>query len=427
MVALQRFEQARPAQRLGVEALGRNEQDREVGRVRRREVLLADRPRLDAKAHLDRPRRALDAGGVGALVRLDQALVVLARELAVDRQPHRLVAAAARELDRVVDALVRCPESSRRSCRTAPARTPARASAPSWTSPKVPRVLTLLSTRLSEPTSLASFCISPMPRWTCSSRSATWRKLSPRRCSSVACSFSSTVGADLLELLLVVGLDRARACVSTVALTSAMRWSLARTSALQLLAERFGEFLQRRRLAQALRALRRVERLAREARLLDLGAVVAWPSESARCCCIAASWRLKLSICSFCVRAVSFCCASSVRWNSAERRAELLARALGAALDLVAQLARLALGARIDRRPAQRDPESDDDEKCEKRRNQPVEMHARLSQRARCARPSRARRRAQRGAAAARPSARRDRTRPARAARARPPAARRRA
>ena len=73
MVALQRFEQARTTQRLGVEALGRNEQDREVGRVRRRQVLLADRPRLDPQAVLDRPCRGLDPAGIGALVRLDGA------------------------------------------------------------------------------------------------------------------------------------------------------------------------------------------------------------------------------------------------------------------------------------------------------------------------------------------------------------------
>ena len=47
----------------------------------------------------------LDAGRVGALLRLDQALVVLARKLAVDRQPERrAVVAPARQLDRELDA-----------------------------------------------------------------------------------------------------------------------------------------------------------------------------------------------------------------------------------------------------------------------------------------------------------------------------------
>ena len=51
---------------------------------------------------------------------------------------------------------------------------------------RMAEVKATVETRLSEPTSLASFCISPMPRWTCSSRSATWRKLSPSRCSSAS-------------------------------------------------------------------------------------------------------------------------------------------------------------------------------------------------------------------------------------------------
>ena len=63
----------------------------------------------------------------------------------------------------------------------------------SCTSPQVPRVLTLVSTFLRSPTPAASVCISPRPRCTCSSRSETSLKDSPRRCSSVACSFSSTV------------------------------------------------------------------------------------------------------------------------------------------------------------------------------------------------------------------------------------------
>ena len=48
--------------------------------------------------------------------------------------------------------------------------------ADNWTSPQVPRVLTLVSTRLRSPTPAASVCISPRPRWTCSSRSLTsWK------------------------------------------------------------------------------------------------------------------------------------------------------------------------------------------------------------------------------------------------------------
>ena len=65
--------------------------------------------------------------------------------------------------------------------------------APSCSSPQVPRVFTLVITRLRSPTLPASVCISPRPLCTCSSRSLTSLNDSPRRCSSVACSFSSTV------------------------------------------------------------------------------------------------------------------------------------------------------------------------------------------------------------------------------------------
>ena len=65
--------------------------------------------------------------------------------------------------------------------------------APSCISPQVPRDFTLVITRLRSPTLPARVCISPRPLCTCSSRSDTSLKDSPRRCSSVACSFSSTV------------------------------------------------------------------------------------------------------------------------------------------------------------------------------------------------------------------------------------------
>ena len=65
--------------------------------------------------------------------------------------------------------------------------------APSCISPQVPRDLTLVITRFRSPTLLARVCISPRPLCTCSSRSLTSLNDSPRRCSSVACNFSSTV------------------------------------------------------------------------------------------------------------------------------------------------------------------------------------------------------------------------------------------
>ncbi|MCY1544936.1 hypothetical protein D9M68_808500 [compost metagenome] len=63
----------------------------------------------------------------------------------------------------------------------------------SCTSPQVPRDFTLVSTRFRSPTPAASACISPSPLCTASRRSDTSLKDSPRRCSSVAWSFSSTV------------------------------------------------------------------------------------------------------------------------------------------------------------------------------------------------------------------------------------------
>lgn len=66
-------------------------------------------------------------------------------------------------------------------------------SADSCTSPQTPRVLTLVNTFFRSPTPTARFCISPRPLYTCSRRSETVRNDSPRRLSSVALSFSSTV------------------------------------------------------------------------------------------------------------------------------------------------------------------------------------------------------------------------------------------
>ena len=109
VLALQRLDQAGPAQRLGVQALGGHEQDREVGGVRRREVLVADRPGLERAAASRSPwPPASIAAGVGALLRVEQALVVLARELGIDRQPQRraVAGARARQAHRELDPLV---------------------------------------------------------------------------------------------------------------------------------------------------------------------------------------------------------------------------------------------------------------------------------------------------------------------------------
>ena len=173
----------------------------------------------------------------------------------------------------------------------------------SCTSPKMPRVLTLVSTRFSEPTSRASVCISPRPLCTCSSRSATCLKLSPRRCSSVACSFSSTV-ARICSSFFSLPSCNAPSRVSTALRTSPRRRSLAsdsvRSCSPRLSARRFN----------AASCASRADWLCCDS------AWVAPCSASLTCCCIAASWVRNESICSFCVRATSPLCASSVCWNS---------------------------------------------------------------------------------------------------------------
>ena len=82
-------------------------------------------------------------------------------------------------------------------------------SAPSCTSPHVPRVLTLVRTRLRSPTPDASACISPRPRCTCSRRSLTVRNDSPSRASKRSLQALVHRDADLLQASGVVLLQRA--------------------------------------------------------------------------------------------------------------------------------------------------------------------------------------------------------------------------
>ncbi len=65
--------------------------------------------------------------------------------------------------------------------------------ASSCTSPKMPRVFTLPSTRLRSPTPAAMLCMSPNPRYTASSCSLTCLNEDESRSLSVRESFSSTV------------------------------------------------------------------------------------------------------------------------------------------------------------------------------------------------------------------------------------------
>ena len=86
-----------------------------------------------------------------------------------------------------------CRAGWRRWRRTAPASASRRAAWRAAPRPSRRGVLTLASTRFRSPTPAASVCISPSPLCTCSRRSDTCLNDAPRRCSSVACSFSSTV------------------------------------------------------------------------------------------------------------------------------------------------------------------------------------------------------------------------------------------
>ena len=101
VLALQRFHQARASQRLGVQPFGGHEQNRELGGVRRCHVLVADGLGLGAQSHLDRAAGGFGLGLVGALLRIEQPLVVFARKFRVDGQPQRrAIVAPTRQLDR---------------------------------------------------------------------------------------------------------------------------------------------------------------------------------------------------------------------------------------------------------------------------------------------------------------------------------------
>ena len=106
LLALQRVGEARARHHLGVEPFGRHEQDREIGRVRRLDVLVADLPRLLPEELVQRPAARFHDGEVGALQRILQPLPVVERELGVDRQPARRARGGlAGQADRELDAL----------------------------------------------------------------------------------------------------------------------------------------------------------------------------------------------------------------------------------------------------------------------------------------------------------------------------------
>ena len=245
VLALQRLHQPGPAQRLGIQAFGGHEQD-----ARSRWCAAArctcrgwSGPRAAAAFSMRLGRQPPWPAGRRAPARRAGARSPRAgtwrRSAATAARrrragPGRRIANSTRSLlpGTVATLVAYC--SGVNTCSSRPA---------SCTSPKMPRVLTLVSTRLSEPTSRASACISPRPLCTCSSRSATCLKLSPRRCSSVACSFSSTV-ARICSSFFSLPSCSAASRGSTVLRTSPRRRSLASDRA-QLLAQR-RQALQRR-------------------------------------------------------------------------------------------------------------------------------------------------------------------------------------
>ena len=172
-------------------------------------------------------------------------------------------------------------------------------SAASWTSPHIPRDLTLASTRFRSPTPVASVCISPRPRCTCSRRSETIRNESPRRCSRVAESFSSTV-ARICSSLAALSLRKRSSRCSTVARTPSSRCSLVSV-----------------RLAICSPNRPRAEPISVRK------PVAAWPC-SVRV--LARSWRMSRSACAICVVTDS----RRVRSSAASRIASSRVRAIAA-------------------------------------------------------------------------------------------------
>ena len=100
MLALQGFHQARAAQHLGIEPLGRQKQDGEIGGEGRLHVFLGNRLCLQADALLQRLSGGVCGHHVGARLGVEQALVIFVGKLGVNRQPERLAGfGLARQLD----------------------------------------------------------------------------------------------------------------------------------------------------------------------------------------------------------------------------------------------------------------------------------------------------------------------------------------
>ena len=293
----------------------------------------------------------LDAGAVGALLRVEQALVVLARELAVDRQPHRrAVVAPAGQADRELDARV-AARHRLDVARVLLGREHLLEQAGQLHFAEDAARLHVGQHALERADVAGQRSASRPGRWcTCSSRSATCLKLSPRRCSSVACSFSSTVARICSSFFSLPSCSAASRC-STAVRTSRRRRSLPSASG-----------------AAARPACRRA-----------LTRVLASRADATALRSTAASRRAGCgseSICSFCVRATSPPCVSSVCWN-ASAQVSSCAQAARCAAPRRAARARAARRCARCRQPrarsarAQQQPEQQQQVERQQRRREP--------------------------------------------------------
>ena len=310
---------------------------------------------------------------------------------------------------------------------------------PSCTSPNMPRVLTLVSTRCrSRRRPAASVCISPRPRCTCSSRSATCLKLSPRRCSSVACSFSSTVARICSSFFSLSCLDRGELVLDGDAhLAHALVVRLRQRA--QLLAELLGEALQRIGLVHRRCAPSDASCASRAPSACCASALVVWRSVSAE----RLLRRRELGAEAVDLLVLRARHVALLREQRLLERGERLRTAPGACRPRCARPRRAARARAVRHRrapppaaahalpagpvlPAQRDPEREKKNENQERERGPFEKHARLSQPV-DARPVIQRRRLRRppGGRGAVASARAGRSRPAPPAPAPRPARRR--
>jgi 5,5'-dehydrodivanillate O-demethylase len=106
IIALNALKQAGPTQDLRIEALGRQEKNREVSRIRRRDVLVTDGFCERANPDFEGFARLGDSTRVAGLGRRQQALVVVLWKLRVHRQEDLSICIATRQLDGEFDSFL---------------------------------------------------------------------------------------------------------------------------------------------------------------------------------------------------------------------------------------------------------------------------------------------------------------------------------